>query len=68
MTRKEGCPECGNIKLSQEEYKNLMDELSILRERLYDAEQWCNALESAGVDSWDGVGYAKELLEEWQND
>ena len=29
-------------------------------------DQWLTALEAAGVDNWDGIDYAVEILEEWE--
>lgn len=31
---------------------------------LIGAERWLEALEAAGVDNWDGISYAHDLLEE----
>jgi hypothetical protein len=36
--------------------------------RLLDVDRFNNALYAAGVDNWDGYGYAQELLEEWGNE
>ena len=33
-------------------------------EYLVESERWLAALETAGVDSWDGFEFAEELLEE----
>lgn len=37
-------------------------------EGLIESQRWLSALESAGVDNWDGYDFAKEILEEWDND
>lgn len=31
---------------------------------LIESQTWLNCLESAGVDNWDGISFARELLEE----
>lgn len=33
-------------------------------EELLDKELWLSCLESAGVDNWDGIGYAQDLYSE----
>lgn len=33
-------------------------------EELIETESWLLALESAGVDNWDGIDFARELYEE----
>jgi len=37
-----------------------VEEYSQLKER----EAWANALDAAGVDNWEGVDFAHDLLEE----
>lgn len=37
-------------------------------EELIESQRWLVALESAGVDNWDGYDFAREILEEWDND
>lgn len=37
-------------------------------EELIESQRWLTALKSAGVDNWDGYDFAKEILEEWDND
>jgi hypothetical protein len=32
--------------------------------KLLEAEKWANSLEAAGVDNWDGISYAYELMGE----
>lgn len=41
------------ITITQDRYKEL----------LY-CEKWMTALEAAGVDNWEGISYAHDLLEE----
>ncbi|WP_189553047.1 hypothetical protein [Mesorhizobium sp. M8A.F.Ca.ET.021.01.1.1] len=41
------------VTITVEEYK-----------RLIQCERWVSALEAAGVDSWDGISHAHEILEE----
>ena len=45
------------VTISKEEY-----------DKLNDSERFLNALEAAGVDNWDGYGYAQDILEEWHNE
>lgn len=37
-------------------------------EQLMDDSQWLAALESAGVDNWEGFEFAMELLAEWNQE
>ena len=34
---------------------------------LLEVEKWVYALEGAGVDNWDGINQAKDILEEMSN-
>jgi hypothetical protein len=45
------------ITITIEEYKFLKK-----------SAEWLTCLENAGVDNWDGIDYASELLEELNND
>lgn len=45
------------ITITQEEYDNLVER-----------SRWLECLESAGVDNWSGYDYARELLEEWDEE
>lgn len=35
---------------------------------LLERDQWLSALECAGVDNWDGIEVAAEMLQEWDNE
>jgi len=44
-----------------------LKEVTISKEKylsLIESERWLTCLESAGVDNWDGISYAYELLEQ----
>ncbi|MEX3935066.1 hypothetical protein AB4Y32_25290 [Paraburkholderia phymatum] len=45
------------VTISREEY-----------EELKAAQSWLDALESAGVDNWEGIDFARELYNEEQDD
>ena len=34
---------------------------------LEDSQKWVNCLEDAGVDNWEGISYAYELYNEYEN-
>lgn len=37
-------------------------------DKLLDTQRWMCALEAAGLDNWDGCDYAKDILEEWDEE
>jgi hypothetical protein len=39
-----------------------------LYRQLLERDNFLSALESAGVDNWDGYAYANELVEYWNNE
>lgn len=41
------------VTITEREYESLLED-----------SKWLRALENAGVDNWDGVDFARELLEE----
>jgi hypothetical protein len=47
---------------------NVVDALVLIPKREYnglrEAARWLQALEDAGVDNWDGISFAQELLED----
>ena len=49
----------------------LSDTVTISRgefNELMERDAWLSCLEEAGVDNWEGISYAYELLEEKDND
>ena len=47
------------------------DTVTIPREeyaRLRESERWLSALEDAGVDNWDGISYAQDIMQEMDNE
>lgn len=48
--------------------EKLRKELEEYIEDSEDGREWLNALESAGVDNWEGYGFALEILREWRGD
>jgi len=45
------------VLLTETEYNSLLED-----------QKWLQALENAGVDNWEGCSYARELLEEEEED
>jgi hypothetical protein len=45
------------VTISKTEYESLVED-----------RNWLNALEDAGVDNWEGIDYARELLGEQEED
>lgn len=45
------------VTISRKEYESLKDD-----------ELWVIALQTAGVDSWSGIGYAYEILDEMKSE
>ncbi len=45
------------ITITKQEYEKLLKD-----------SYWLNALETAGVDNWEGYGVAKDYLKEWNNE
>ena len=59
-------------------FQEINDELVLLRKQVADMQaemvrqsdklQFLSALESAGVDNWQGYGHAYEILDEWKEE
>ena len=49
-----------DVTISQAEYDELKSQIAQLKER----DRLLSALEASGVDNWDGIDYAYEMLEE----
>jgi hypothetical protein len=45
------------VTITKEEYESLLED-----------RNWLNALENAGVDNWQGIDFARELLGEQEDD
>lgn len=50
-------PENDKIEISKEEY-----------EKLKENDRWLTCLNNAGVDNWDGIEAAQDILDEWNNE
>lgn len=60
------CSHMGSFKMSKEP-----EQVTISREEydsLIQSSRWLECLESAGVDNWSGFDYARELLDEWDEE
>ena len=52
--------------LSEGNYVEPKETVTIPKEKyqeLLDRDEWLSCLEAAGVDNWDGIDYAYEILE-----
>lgn len=45
------------VTITKKEYESLLED-----------RNWLNALENAGVDNWQGIDFARELLGEQEDD
>ena len=45
------------VTITKKEYESLLED-----------QNWLNALENAGVDNWQGIDFARELLGEQEDD
>jgi hypothetical protein len=45
------------VTISEQEYKTLIDR-----------DRWLSALESAGVDNWDGIEEAMNIRDQWDEE
>ncbi len=52
-----GPDNCGMVQIQcdEEEWEEIQEKL-----------KWCDALDAAGVDNWDGIDYAQDLLRKMQ--
>ena len=53
----------GNSDCLFEKIERLHDKITELEKR----DKWLRCLETAGVDNWEGCDYAKDLLDEDEN-
>jgi len=55
-------------EMVMDEFIQVVKRLETLVEKLEERVVFLDALEAAGVDSWDGYDEAQELLEVWQQE